>query len=139
MGTAVGPVGAAGSTVHSHSLSLGHPHPHPHLHPHSALAEAHPPTEPSTGVCIDVGGTMGALLLRSVPEREGLEVEIHPVDKPDAHTHVWVLPRATGAAVTYAALFPSLPAGRYQVLEPDGSCGPEVLVEAGRVTTADWR
>ncbi|MGO9196729.1 MAG: hypothetical protein ACLQK4_06345 [Acidimicrobiales bacterium] len=92
---------------------------------------------------IDVGETMGALLLRSVPEREGLEVEIHPVDEPAVRTHVWVLPRATGSgpggAVTYAALFSSLPAGRYRVLEPDGSGGPEVEVEAGRVTTAYWR
>ena len=119
--------------MHSH----GHPHPHPHPHLHSA--EAHPPKEPSTGVCIDVGGTRGALLLRSPPEREGLEVEIHPVHEPDTHTHVWVLPRAAGAAITYSALFPSLPAGHYQLLEPDGSCGTEVVVDAGRVSTADWR
>ncbi|MHB1987767.1 MAG: hypothetical protein ACYCSF_07265 [Acidimicrobiales bacterium] len=105
----------------------------------SSVAEAHRPTEPGGAVCVDVDESLGALLLRSTPEREGLEVEIHPADDPAARTHVWVLPRAVGNSVTYAALFPSLAAGPYRVLEPDGVRGSDVVVVPARVTTVDWK
>lgn len=97
------------------------------------------PTEPGGAAWVDVGENVGALLLRSVSEREGLEVEIVSKGDPARRTHVWVLPRSVGSAVTYAALFPSLVAGTYLVLEPDGTDASEVVVAPGRVTVADWR
>jgi len=87
---------------------------------------------------LDVGEQTGALVLTAPPHREGLEVEIHPTSEPSSRTHVWVLPRAGRLGIVYAAVFPSLPAGDYTVLEPDGSIATTVSVPANQVTNASW-
>ena len=104
----------------------------------SAMAEVASP-EPSGPACIDVGGGRGALVLRSTPERAGLEVEIHLVDEPENRIHVYVLPRSASFGVLHAALFPSLRVGNYQVLDPEGRPRGFVEIAPGRVTTSDWR
>jgi hypothetical protein len=96
------------------------------------------PTEASESVFIDVDETHGALLLHSTPEREGLEPEIYPVGNPDGRTHVWVLPRKAGDAITYAAIFPSLPAGDYVLVESDGVTETVITVTPGEVTIVEW-
>jgi len=87
---------------------------------------------------VDVGEHAGALVLKAPAEREGLEVEIHPVSHPTRRTHVWVLPRVGREGTVFAAVFPSLPADDYAVLEPDGSIATTVSVPANRVTNATW-
>ena len=87
---------------------------------------------------LDIGEHTGALVLRAPAEREGLEVEIHPASDPSRRTHVWVLPRAGRDGTVYAAVFPSLAAGDYSVLEPDGSIAVTVSVPANVVTNANW-
>ena len=102
------------------------------------LAEASAPTEPSRAVLLDIGEHTGALVLRATPEREGLEVEIHPVSDPSQRTHVWVLPRQGREGTVYAAVFPSLATGDYAVLEPDGSVAKTVAVPPNQVTSSTW-
>ena len=120
------------------------PHPHHGAHPrqhHSdgpAAGDSPRPTSPSRAVIVDVGEHTGALVLTAPEEREGLEVEIHPAADPSRRTHVWVLPRAGRDGTVYAAVFPSLPAGDYTVLEPDGSVTTTVAVPANQVTNATW-
>ena len=70
--------------------------------------------------------------------REGLEVEIERVESPGSRTHVYVLRRLAGSEVTFAALFPSLPAGRYRLFAPDASPVAEAVVRAGRAVTVTW-
>ena len=124
--------------VHAHTGTHEHSHAHPHRHPDPGETVA--PIEPTGAICVDVGARRGALLLRSSPERAGLEVEIHPVSDPSARTHVWVLPRETGTgAISFAGVFPSLVPGRYAVLEPGDVSAHAVEVMAGIVTVADWR
>jgi hypothetical protein len=89
-------------------------------------------------VLLDVGEHTGALVLRAPVERAGLEVEIYPASDSSQRTHVWVLPRAGRDGTVYAAVFPSLPAGEYLVLEPDGSVATNVTVPANQVTNARW-
>jgi hypothetical protein len=96
------------------------------------------PTEPSRAVLIDVGEQTGALILTAPPEREGLEVEIQCVSEPGSRRHVWVLPRSGRESTVYAAVFPSLAAGDYAVIEPDGSITAVVPVPANQVTYAAW-
>ena len=127
-----------------------HPHPHPHPHPDSegedhqhhgqgsAAGEPPRPTGPSQAVMLDIGERTGALVLSAPAEREGLEVEIHPASDPSRRAHVWVLPRVGRDATVYAAVFPSLEAGDYTVLEPDGSIATTVSVPANQVTNATW-
>jgi len=87
---------------------------------------------------LDIGEHTGALVLRAPAERDGLEVEIHPASDPSRRTHVWVLPRLGRDGTVYAAVFPSLAAGDYTVLEPDGSVSTTVSVPPNRVTNATW-
>ncbi len=77
-------------------------------------------------------------MLRAPAHREGLEVEIHPPSDPSQRTHVWVLPRVGRDGTVYAAVFPSLPAGDYVVLEPDGSAATTVAVPPNQVTSTTW-
>jgi hypothetical protein len=122
----------------------GHCHPHwadrlgSHEVERAAVGHTPRPGEPSRAVLVDVGEHTGALILRSPAEREGLEVEIHPVSDPAKRTHVWVLPRVGRSATVYAAVFPSLPAGDYAVVGPDGSITAIVPVPANQVTSATW-
>jgi len=64
--------------------------------------------------------------------------EIHPASDLSRRTHVWVLPRVGREGTVYAAVFPSLPAGDYTVLEPDGSVATTVAVPPNQVTNATW-
>jgi hypothetical protein len=123
--------------------------PHLHLHPHHgaqppqhsdgpSAGDSPRPTSPSRAVIVDVGEHTGALVLTAPAEREGLEVQIHPASDPSRPTHVWVLPRAGRDGTVYAAVFPSLPAGDYTVLEPDGSVTTTVAVPPNQVTNATW-
>jgi ABC-type Zn2+ transport system substrate-binding protein/surface adhesin len=113
----------------------GHTHTHDHAAPR---AEASPPTDPSRAVIVDVGEHTGALVLTASSAREGLEVEIHPVAEPSKRTHVWVLPRTGRDGTIFAAVFPSLAAGDYVVLDIDGTPMTTVSVPANRVTSATW-
>jgi len=118
-----------GHEDHSHG---GHDHDGP------AHVEAAPPTEPSRAVVINVGEHTGALVLSSNELRSGIEVEIHPVSRPEARTHVWVLPRESRDGVVYAAVFPSLECGDYAILDLDGSIARVVSVPPNQVTHTTW-
>ena len=124
--------------IHAHRHDeTGHP-THGHPHAEHAHVEAVAPTAPSRAVVINVGEHLGALVLASTEERSGLEVQIHPVDRPEARTHVWVLPREGRDGVVYAAVFPSLVSGDYAILDVDGSIAEVVAVPPNRVTHATW-
>jgi hypothetical protein len=123
-----------------HSLVAPHEH-HAHgdqVHCDHVPVEAVAPTTPSRAVVINVGEHLGALVLASNEERSGTEVEIHPVSRPDARTHVWVLPREGRDGIVYAAIFPSLESGDYAILNVDGSIADVVSVPPTRVTYARW-
>jgi hypothetical protein len=130
---------------HPHRESRDHPHTHEHPDAHGAPGEEQPkpsevrPTRPSHGVVVDIGDGVGALVLHADADREWLEPEIHPIDEPDKRQHVWVLERLVGSGTVFAAVFPSLPEGRYGVCAPDGvAAAQEVEIVGGTVTEARW-
>jgi hypothetical protein len=96
------------------------------------------PTQPSRGIAVDIGEGVGALVLYAESDREWLEPEIHPVDDPSQRQHVWVLERVVGSGSVYAAVFPSLPEGRYGICSPDGVTAQEVEITGGTVTESRW-
>jgi hypothetical protein len=116
-----------------------------HSHVHEPGGDARPkaaeerPTGPSRGVCVDIGEGVGALVLYAGADREGLEPEIHQFDEPDRRQHVWVLERLVASGPVFAAVFPSLPEGRYGVCSPEGvAAAQEVEIVGGQVTEARW-
>jgi hypothetical protein len=114
-------------------------HTHADGSSHDHVTEATAPTQPSQAVVLDVGEFAGALILRSSAQRNGIEVEIHPIETPDQRRHVWVLPReGRDGETVYAAIFPSLVPGTYAVLEQDGSIANTIDIPANGVTYGSW-
>jgi hypothetical protein len=98
------------------------------------------PADLTTGsVAIDVGDGVGALLIVTGATRVGEEIEVEPVGRTGARTHVAVLTRRVGERIAHAAVFPSLHAGEYAVLRDDGSVAARVTVPAAGVAELDWR
>ena len=123
---------------HVQSETLAPAHTHQHHRKGPVAGDSPRPTDPSMAVLVDVGEDRGALVLKAPVEREGLEVEICDASDPARRTHVWVLPRVGRAGTVYAAVFPSLLAGSYQVLEPDGSVATTLEVPPNQVTSGTW-
>jgi hypothetical protein len=116
-----------------------HPHSHPRLQaPATSRTESAALVPPTRAVMVDIGDGAGALILDAGPERDGLEVLIHPVGNAAAHCHVYVLRRDLPSGPRWAAVFPSLAPGDYVVVGVDGSPGPIVTVEAGQVARGEW-
>ncbi len=87
---------------------------------------------------VNVGEDRGALVLAANDDRIGSEVEIERVGDDRWRTHVYVLARMTAGGVVHAAVFPSLPAGRYVVFDLVGLPEQEIEVPPGIVTSATW-
>jgi hypothetical protein len=90
-------------------------------------------------VVLDIGGDRGAAIVRTPPSLDGLELEIRRRGTAWDGTHVAVRPRRIPDGVVYAALFPELPQGDYEVRVrggvPDGTAAT-VSVQGGRVSQA---
>jgi hypothetical protein len=98
--------------------------------------EAEHNTGTAEGVLVEVGDGKGALVLMLDGSFAGREIEISPVGSA-RRVHTGVLPRRTPAGPVLAAVFGSLPEGRYDVWDVGESRLAEVLVASGRVT--EWR
>ncbi|HEX6685955.1 MAG TPA: hypothetical protein VF062_24475 [Candidatus Limnocylindrales bacterium] len=85
---------------------------------------------------LDIGGTVGALVITTGPELAEEEIEISPgVDPTVRRTHNVVHPRRDHEVViAYAAVFPTVEAGDYTVWNHDGSPYAVVTVHGGQVT-----
>jgi hypothetical protein len=110
-------------------------------------------------VLLDVGGSVGALVVRMPSSMEGVEIEIRPqqpgqqhlaqpasqtplgvTPPPHSHlSHVEVLPRPTPSGFVSCAVFPELSEGRYELYERRfGPVRLRVAINGGEVTQASW-
>jgi hypothetical protein len=119
-------------------------------------------------VLLDMGGKIGALVLRMPAELDGVEVEInrldqhrhdqppgpvadqnHHHDHADGHDHsppagvhrphVAVVARPTPSGVMHSLVFPELSEGRYELYQrPAGPVELTVTIHGGQVTEVDW-
>ncbi len=87
---------------------------------------------------LDIGGTIGALLLRTPAELAGAEIEISPIDDPSRRLHVAVHPRKQGDTTVYAAIYYSLEAGVYQLWAADGTVALTVAIDGGLIAEHEW-
>ena len=85
-------------------------------------------------VVLDIGGEIGALLLRTPPTMNGVEIDLIPEDEGLLHTHSAVRERRLLGGVAYAAGYPSLKAGRYTV----AGSGQTVTIVGGQVTETEY-
>jgi hypothetical protein len=110
-------------------------------HRHGGIGEQVPELSETGSVVVDIGGAVGAAVVRTPGGLAGAEIEIRPAGAAWDGTHVTVIPRLVDRGVIYAALFPGLPEGRYEVRRRGGSeGGPTLTVEVrgGRVATVSW-
>lgn len=103
-------------------------------------------------VLLDIGGDIGAVVVRMPAELAGTEVEIHPegADAGGAHhggaphgqghvPHVAVVARPLGDTVVHSLVFPEVRQGRYRLAPRGGGRGGlSVEVVGGRVSEAHW-
>jgi hypothetical protein len=104
-----------------------------HGHNHS-----HGPTGPGS-VVLDLGDTVGALVLETPATLHGHEIEISPVGGAGGgRTHSMVRERTTPAGTRYAAVYPGLAAGRYLIWRHMSTPIGEVTIDGGMVTRFRW-
>jgi hypothetical protein len=89
-------------------------------------------------VILDIGGDVGAAIVHAPASLAGSEIEIRRCGAPWDGTHVAVRARHTQGGEVYAALFPGLARGSYEVRVRGDAGGPvsSVAVEGGRVIEA---
>jgi hypothetical protein len=100
------------------------------------------PEPSSTGtVVLEVGGEVGAAAVYVPASLAGLEIEIRGIGEQWCGTHVAVRERLLPDRTVWAALFPALLEGSYEIRVKDGDpLGPigSVAVSGGRVTVQHW-
>jgi len=104
------------------------------------MAEQHNDRVHPESVVLDIGQDVGALLIYTKAELRGREIEVSPLAIAAKRVHVEVLERRANGKPVFAAVFPQLRAGSYEIWEknaPDPS-GTATIV-GGEVTTVDWR
>ena len=113
-------------------------------------------------VLLDIGDDIGALVVIMPADLEGVEVEIHRVDRVDQphppdrrhvhhhegdhhhghashRPHVAVVARPVARGVIPSLVFPELTEGRYELYRrPAGPVQLAVTIRGGQVTEASW-
>ena len=105
---------------------------HSHSH-HHTLA----PSGQGT-VMLNIGGTIGALIISAPGRLHGYEIEVSPVGAPDERTHAAVRARYVRGGVTFCVVLDALPAGRYDVWERGDTPLARGGVRGGAVTEYTW-
>ena len=103
------------------------------------MAEQHVDRVHSESVVLDIGQDVGALIIYTKAELRGREIEVSPRRTGAKRVHVEVLERRINCRPVFAAVFPGLRAGDYDIwhsaLEPRGT----VTIVGGEVAAVDWR
>jgi hypothetical protein len=86
---------------------------------------------------LDVGGEVGALVVRLAAMPVGGELEAQPAGDPSRRFHTGVHVREVGGRSVPVALFPAVSAGMYEVLDDQLATLAVVEVGGGRVAELD--
>jgi len=102
--------------------------------------EHHHAPDPAAAIVLDIGGDIGAAVVRAPDALDGEEIEIRRSGTPWDGTHVAFHRRLLGAEQVVAAVFPHLPSGRWEARRRGDDEGPVVVLDVGggRVTRIDF-
>ena len=93
------------------------------------------PSGPGT-VVLELGPGIGALILYTPADLDGEEIEISRDGEP--RTHSRVRPRHMPGETRYAAVYPSLPTGRYTIWRDEHRPAVTVTVAGGQASNCHW-
>jgi hypothetical protein len=93
--------------------------------------ESQPQVGPSP--VVDIGGDVGAIVVRLSSVPESGELEARPVGRPDLRFHTGVHLRDIGGHVVPAAVYPAVVQGEYEILDHELSPVAAVTVAGGQV------
>lgn len=106
----------------------------------AASGETLPEPSGPGSVVLDIGGDIGAAIIYTAPSLAGREIEIRPVGGEWDGTHVAVRERLLRSGSKWAALFPQLQHGSWEVrvrFAPDSPVHP-VSVEGAKVSSTTY-
>ena len=102
------------------------------------MAEQHVDRIHPESVVLDIGQDIGALIIYTEAALRGREIEVSPRGSA-ARVHVEVLERRINSRPVFAAVFPGLRAGDYEIWENPTNPSGTVTIVGGEVVTVDWR
>jgi len=103
------------------------------------MAEVHDMSTRTEQVVLDIGGDIGALILYTNPQANGAEIEISPRGEHGHRSHNQVHERRFNGVVRYAAVYPDLHAGEYDLWQDGPTPADRVTIIGGQVAELDWR
>jgi hypothetical protein len=116
-------------TEHARQHAAGTSHEHPAGTPHE-----HVPANVEN-LLLDIGADTGALIIHTAANRDQAEVEVSPAGSGQPRTHNVVRLRQAPGRSVYAAVFPALAAGGYDVWRDQVTRAGTVLVYGGQVAS----
>jgi len=102
------------------------------------MAERHIDRVHPETVVLDIGQDVGALIIYTEAGLRGREIEVSPRGSA-ARVHVEVLERRINGRPVFAAVFPGLREGEYDIWENFPKPYGTVTIVGGEVATVDWR
>jgi hypothetical protein len=124
---------------HGHPHEHHEHHEHTHEHEHEHVTESQPRNLGLGAPVLDIGGDIGALVLYTTEDLEGLEIEVSPTADLDHRTHTQIHKRTVNGRTFWAGVYAQLKEGAYQVWWDDASRDRTFTITGGAVTELDWR
>jgi hypothetical protein len=103
------------------------------------MAEQHSDRVHPETVVLNIGRDIGALIIYTMPELRGREIEVSPRGSDAKRVHVEVLERRINGRPVFAAVFPGLRAGDYDIWNNTPNPSDTVTIVGGEVASVDWR
>jgi hypothetical protein len=115
-----------------------------HHHPPGEPQHDHGPGESYPHVqggptVLDIGGEIGAMIVRLDPEAAGTELHLRSAHEVSIRVHTGVWRRGSGQRVSTTAVFAELLEGSYWVLDGSGLDLRKVEIHGGALTSIDLR
>ena len=109
-------------------------------HGHHSHHQAHDGHDAGgSGVMLDIGGDVGALVVVLGEHPHVDELDIQPVGEPAGRFHTGVHLREVAGVPVRTAVYPAVRAGTYELLDGDGRAFHTLAAVGGHVITADIR
>lgn len=89
-------------------------------------------------VVLDIGGEIGALIIRGNADLIDTPIEISPTGQDASRTHQHILERPLSGQTLYAAVFDKMPEGTYTLWIHGKPRARDVAITGGHVLDLDW-